>query len=109
MPYATSLVLLAVAACLEAGGDALIRVGLHSTSPGPRVGFLLAGALALTLYGATVNAPPWDFGRLIGVYVVFFFLIAQIIAWVSFGTVPSARILLGGALVVAGGAIISAR
>jgi hypothetical protein len=26
----------------------------------------------------TVNAPPWDFGKLLGLCVVFFFVIAQL-------------------------------
>jgi len=48
----------------------------------------------LFAYGGVVNA-PWDFGRLLGVYVVFFFVVAQAIAWAVFGQVPSPRLLLG--------------
>jgi small multidrug resistance family-3 protein len=35
-----------------------------------------------------VNAPPWDFGKLIGIYVVFFFSIAQLISWLVFKQIP---------------------
>jgi small multidrug resistance family-3 protein len=54
-----------------------------------------------------VNAPAWDFGRLHGIYVVFIFAAAQIIAWLAFGQVPTGRVLLGGACIIAGGLIIS--
>ena len=40
--------------------------------------FWAAGALVLFTYGYVVNAPPWDFGRLLGIYVVFFFVVAQV-------------------------------
>jgi small multidrug resistance family-3 protein len=68
--------------------------------------FALA-ALVLFAYGWTVNVPPWDFGKLIGIYVVFFFLIAQLISWLVFKQTPSLAIVLGGLLIVAGGVVIS--
>jgi small multidrug resistance family-3 protein len=98
--------LLFVAAILEAGGDALVRKGLHAEALG-RAAFLVAGAAVLFLYGYAVNSPPWDFGRLLGVYVVFFFVVAQVISWVAFGQAPTARILVGGVFIIAGGVIIS--
>jgi len=54
-----------------------------------------------------VNAPPWDFGRLLGLYVVFFFVIAQLLSWLVFKQVPSTAILIGGTLIVTGGVVIS--
>src|SRR5215831_4118161 len=107
MRYFAALVLLVTAAVLEAGGDALVRLGLHSSQTARRALLLAAGGLVLFGYGCLVNGPPWDFGRLIGVYVVFFFLIAQVIAWSVFGQAPTRGIWLGGFLIVIGGAIIS--
>jgi len=101
--------LLFLAAVLEAGGDALVRRGLHGAAAPTRVAFLLAGALLLFVYGCFVNSPPWDFGRLLGVYVVFFFLVAQAVAWFFFGQAPSAGTLLGGCLIVAGGVVVYTR
>jgi drug/metabolite transporter (DMT)-like permease len=103
--FTTFLVLLA-AALLEAGGDALVRKGLHSPAL-LRLGFLLAGAIVLFAYGYTVNVLPWDFGRLLGIYVVFLFVVAQIVGWLAFGQIPTARIVLGGACISTGGLIIS--
>ena len=108
MRYLTALPLLFVAALLEAGGDALVRFGLHASPSARRIAFLSAGGLILFGYGCVVNAPPWDFGRLLGIYVVFFFLIAQAIGWVVFGQVPTRGIWFGGLFIAIGGAIISA-
>src|SRR5215475_11790175 len=94
MRYGAALSLLVIAALLEAGGDAIVRFGLHAPYGGKRVMFLAAGGLVLFGYGCVVNAPPWDFGRLLGVYVVLFFLVAQIISWLVFGQPPTRNILL---------------
>jgi small multidrug resistance family-3 protein len=100
--------LLFLAAVLEAGGDALVRKGLHAGSPA-RLGWFIGGATLLFAYGCFVNSPPWDFGRLLGVYIAFFFLVAQAIGWISFGQVPTSGTLVGGGLIVAGGIVIFAR
>jgi hypothetical protein len=41
--YGVSMIVLLLAAVLEAGGDALMRNGLHAPSFGRRLLFLLAG------------------------------------------------------------------
>src|ERR1035438_4381102 len=102
MTTSTTLAVLLTAALLEAGGDALVRKGLHASAI-VRLGFLLAGAVVLFAYGWVVNTPPWDFGRLLGVYVVFFFVMAQMINWLAFGQVPTLRVVLGGVCIIIGG------
>ena len=102
-----ALGILFLAALLEAGGDALVRSGLHAQGLAARVAFFALGAVTLFAYGYVVNTPPWDFGKLLGVYVVFFFVVAQLIGWIFFHQRPSGAVLLGGALMVAGGAVIS--
>jgi drug/metabolite transporter superfamily protein YnfA len=102
-----AIFVLILAAGLEAGGDAMVRVGLHSNSMWHRAALFAIGALVLFAYGWTVNAPPWDFGRLLGLYVVFFFVIAQVISWLAFKQRPSLALLVGGCLIVAGGAVIA--
>jgi len=72
-------VVLSLAAVLEALGDSCFQSGLHRTSGVARVISLAAGVVVLSLYGALVNVPSWQFGRLPGVYIVFFFLVAQIL------------------------------
>lgn len=107
MNRVVALLMLLAAATLETGGDALVRAGIRHPIPLARVGFWLAGAVVLFLYGWTVNTPPWDFGRLLGVYVVFVFLVAQVLAIAIFGQWPDRGILLGGALIISGGIVIA--
>jgi drug/metabolite transporter superfamily protein YnfA len=102
-----SLFVLLLAAVLEAGGDALVRSGLHTTSTAPRVAFYALGATLLFSYGYMVNKPAWDFGRLLGIYIVFFFVVAQAISWLVFNQRPATPVVVGGAFVVAGGVVMS--
>jgi len=107
MKLTTTLLVLFSAAVLEAGGDAVVRRGLHASGTVTKAVFFLAGGLILFSYGWVVNAPPWDFGRLLGIYVVFFFVVAQLISWLVFGQVPGTMVLVGGLFVIIGGFIMS--
>jgi len=107
MPTFAAYGILLLAAILEAGGDALVRLGLHNGTPVNRIGLFAAGAVVLFLYGLTVNLPSWDFGRLLGVYVTLFFVVAQAINLIVFHVKPGAPILLGGALIIAGGLVMT--
>jgi len=107
MTKTTAVAVLLLAAVLEAGGDAVVRLGLKQHS-GMRIGFFGIGALMLFVYGYTVNAPDWDFGNLLGLYVVFFFVIAQLVSWFVFHQPPSRITIAGGSLIVAGGLVLSA-
>jgi len=107
MSLNTAILVLLFAATLEAGGDAIIRVGLHANTNWHRYALFAVAAVILFTYGWTVNAPPWDFGKLLGLYVVFFFIIALLISWIFFKQAPSLMVLAGGSLIVAGGIVIS--
>lgn len=107
MGYVTVASLLLVCAMLEAGGDALVRLGLRGSAGPTRVLWLCLGGFVLFGYGCVVNAAPWAFGRLIGVYIVFFFLIAQAISWILFHQPPPRGVWLGGGFIVVGGLIIA--
>lgn len=104
---AGAILVLACAAFLEAFGDSLFQTGFYRTSGWGRVGAIVAGALVLSAYGAFVNLPRWDFGRLLGVYVVLFFVVAQVLNKLRFGQSPTRPIYLGGLLILAGGAVIA--
>src|SRR5215470_5856957 len=103
----TILLILLISALLEAGGDALVRLGLHAPTTFHRIGLFLVGSAVLFAYGYVVNSPPWDFGKLLGVYVVFFFIVAQLISYFVFQIVPNRSVIIGGLFLVVGGAIIS--
>jgi small multidrug resistance family-3 protein len=92
------------AALLEAGGNALLRQGLlRAWWP-----LLVVGFITLGLYGLLVNQSGlnFDFGRLMGGYIVAFFLVSQILAAVIFRDLPSLRTLVGGTLILLGGLTI---
>ena len=91
--------LLLGAACLEVGGDALVRWGLKT---GQVLGFALGG-LVLFTYGVTVNLPKWDFGQLLGIYIVLFFLVSQLTGFFIFHETLTQGRLIGGLLITAGG------
>jgi len=98
---------LSLAAFLEVSGDACFQTGLYQ-SKGTLSGlWFLGGAAVLASYGFFVNLPQWDFGKLLGVYVVLFFVIAQIVAKVRFHQSPTTPILVGGAFIVVGGLVMT--
>ena len=89
-PVWTSLLLLTLAACLEVGGDAIVRVGLKNYAGVLQVLMIALGGAVLLAYGIFVNVAPADFGRLLGVYVVLFFMVAQLANLLAFGIRPDA-------------------
>ena len=103
----TPLVFLLFAALLEAGGDAVIRRGLQTTPLLAKLLLFAAGGGMLLLYGCLVNSPKWTFGKLLGLYVVFFFLVAQVVSWLAFHQPPTRPLWAGGLLIVSGGLVIA--
>jgi small multidrug resistance family-3 protein len=95
------LAILIIAAALEVGGYALIRIGLEGATYS-----LAAGALTLFAYGFLVNKSGLDFNRMMGVYIAIFFVVSQVISFVLFKQIPDDRIILGGGFIVAGGLLI---
>jgi hypothetical protein len=94
-----------LATILEATGDAVVRVALHQNNVAARIGLYCAGALALTLYGTSLNMAPVEFAQVTGIYIATLFVVFQITNYLFFKTLPSYPIFIGGSLVVAGGLI----
>jgi small multidrug resistance family-3 protein len=101
------LILLVIATLLEVSGDAVVRMAIYNHVGATRVALYLAGAALLFGYGSFLNLAPIEFGRVVGLYIATLFVVWQVINFVAFRTLPTMPILAGGALVIAGGAIIT--
>lgn len=88
-------------------GDACFQSGLYHSSGTKKFGWLLAGTLVLICYSLFLNSSKIDFGKLLGIYVVLFFIIAQVIARLQFHQSPGKPIYVGGAFIVLGGLIMT--
>lgn len=101
------MILLLIATALEAGGDAVIRIGIYNHVGALRVALYVAGAALLFGYGLFLNLGPLEFGRVVGLYIATLFVMFQLINYIAFRTVPALSIVLGGALIIAGGMIVT--
>jgi len=96
-----------LATVLEASGDAILRVALLGTAAvSVRVGLFLLGAALLTAYGTSLNLAPVEFASVVGLYVALLFVMFQITNYLFFKVLPTTPVLIGGALVIAGGLIV---
>ena len=101
------LVLLLIATTLEVSGDAIVRMAIYNYIGPIRIGLFIAGATLLLGYGTFLNLAPVDFGRVVGLYIATLFLVWQVISFIVFRSTPTMPMLVGGVLVIAGGAIIT--
>jgi hypothetical protein len=101
------LVLLVIATTLEVSGDAVVRMGIHSHSGPARASLFTAGAMLLFGYGSFLNLAPLEFGKVVGLYIATLFVVWQVINFIAFRSLPTLPILVGGALIIGGGTIIT--
>lgn len=98
---------LIVATTLESFGDAVVRIGLHEHGLAARILLFLGGGVLLFGYGLTLNLAPLEFGRVVGLYIATLFVVWQIINFIVFRSVPTVPILVGGALIIIGGSVVT--
>jgi hypothetical protein len=101
------LVFLVIATILEVSGDAVVRMAIYDHVGLVRLGLFICGAALLFGYGSFLNLAPLEFGRVVGLYIATLFIVWQVINYVAFRSLPTLPIVLGGVLVIAGGAIIT--
>ena len=98
---------LLLATSLETFGDAIVRIGIGQTAWLPRGALFLAGAVLLFGYGVSLNLAPVEFNRVVGLYIATLFIVWQVVNLIMFRTLPDMPILVGGALIVGGGLIVT--
>ena len=101
------LIFLLIATTLEVSGDAVVRMAIYNHVGPIRIALFLAGAALLFGYGSFLNLAPLEFGQVVGLYIATLFVVWQVINFIAFRAVPTLPILVGGALIVAGGSIIT--
>ncbi len=101
------IIFILIATIFEVSGDAVIRISIYNNSGMARIGLMAAGACLLFVYGCSLNLAPIEFGKVVGLYIATLFVIWQIINFISFHTLPAPSTLFGGAMIVAGGLIIT--
>lgn len=106
-PNLVTILFLIVATTLEVSGDALLRKSMFQFTGAYRVVCMLISAALLLGYGAALNMAPVEFGKVVGLYIATLFIIWQIINFLVFHTVPPLSVLVGGALIVTGGLIVT--
>ncbi len=90
------------AAVLEVAGDAVIRKGMRGSGL-----FVIAlGFLMLGTYGIVVNLVPWDFSKLLGVYVAVFAIVAILFGRLFFGEIIPTSTWVGLTIIVVGALVI---
>src|SRR4051812_14496010 len=100
------LVLLIIATSLEVSGDAIIRKCIYNHTGAARIAFASLGMIMLFGYGLFLNLAPVEFGKIVGLYIATLFVMWQVISYISFKTVPSLPVIIGGFLVLSGGLIV---
>jgi small multidrug resistance family-3 protein len=107
LPAFHPLAFLIVATTLEVCGDAVVRKAIYDHTGLARIGLALAGAVLLFGYGTTLNLAPVEFGRVAGLYIATLFVVWQVVNFAVFRTAPSMSVLIGGALIVLGGLLVT--
>lgn len=103
----SALGFLLVATTLEVSGDAIVRLAIYDHAGRIRLILMLTGAILLLGYGTSLNLAPVEFRQVVGLYIATLFVVWQIINFIFFRTVPNLPILVGGALIVIGGLLVT--
>jgi drug/metabolite transporter superfamily protein YnfA len=101
LPVLAWLIFLA-AAVLEVGGDAVVRKGMR----GGGLAFMALGFIMLGTYGVVVNLVPWDFSKLLGVYVAIFAFVSVLVGRFIFHEAVPLSTWVGIAIIMAGGLVV---
>ena len=101
------LALLILATTMEVSGDAIIRNGLAQRGIPAKAAYFIAGAILVFGYGLTLNLAPIAFHKVVGIYIATLFVVWQIVSFAAYRSIPSMSVLIGGALIVAGGLVVA--
>jgi hypothetical protein len=102
------LAFVVVATMFEAVGDAVMRIALQISPALPaRIALFGLASVLLAMYGAFLNLAPVEFATVTGMYLASLFIMFQLVNYLFFRNIPSSGVLVGGAFIIAGSAIVS--
>lgn len=96
-----------IATILEVSGDALVRKAIYNYEGWIKTAAILIGAVLLLGYGYCLNLAPVEFSKIAGLYIATLFIVWQTINYLTFKTLPDMPILIGGALIITGGFLVT--
>ncbi len=96
-----------LATVLEVIGDAIIRTSIYNHTGIARIGLMVIGGILLFGYGSSLNLAPVEFGQVVGLYIATLFVVWQTINYFAFHTLPTFPVIIGGAFIIVGGAIVT--
>ena len=102
-----SLIFLLIATTLEVSGDAIVRMAIYNHVGLVRIGLMTVGASLLFGYGFSLNMAPLEFRQVVGLYIAVLFVMWQVINFIVFKSAPTLPILVGGALIIIGGLLVT--
>ena len=72
------------------------------------MGLALAGYASIAVW-ATEPRSIWlvEFNRVAGLYIATLFVVWQVVSFIAFRSIPGLPVLVGGALIVAGGLLVT--
>jgi small multidrug resistance family-3 protein len=103
MPIPFSLGLFILAGLCEIGGGYLVWLWLREGKP---IGFAVAGAVILVLYGIIPTFQPAHFGRVYATYGGMFIVLSLLWGWGIDGTRPDRFDAIGAIICLVGMAVI---
>lgn len=106
-PILKAFLFLLLATSLEATGDALLRRAIYDHVGIARIGLFALGTALLLGYGTSLNLAPLEFRQVVGLYIATLFVVWQVVNYMTFRSLPTVPIVVGGALIVAGGLIVT--
>lgn len=105
--HLVTILFLILATTLEVSGDALLRKSMFQFTGTYRIVCMVVSAALLLGYGVALNMAPVEFGKVVGLYIATLFIVWQIINYMVFHAFPPLSVMVGGALIITGGLIVT--
>lgn len=101
------VIFILIATILEVTGDAIVRKSMYEHTGMARAALMVLGAVLVFGYACFLNLAPVEFAQVVGLYIATLFIVWQVINYISFHTLPTLPVIVGGILIITGGLIVT--